>query len=561
MNIGTKYPILMALAACVVTYAFRPASAQAQSADPRSMTQEETAARLRTPVPASEMRQFQSDLGGLVQSLYQLNASHPDAQRSMVAIMQKLTTLTPDQWTALANAYDRKSLSDGVALIRANMPASRPGGGVVSAPRAIAATPRILTSGGEVTPLDTPAPTSSNPVIDPDTNTSLVEPGYGPCTPNYVNANNDFNGIYPIPSNSNTDYGLFIGLNVANAAQIPLNFLCTEITVILGEGTNLPECIIAAIDQAIAFGLQLGLQISDWCNSSVLSAENDAAWWNTIAIFNNLNSGVSAIETQITNTETDLDNHLTNVDSDINAHITAIDTDIDNHITAINTNVNTGLTSSISSLSSQLTATNTDIDNRITAVNTAVTNASSSLNTQLTSVDTDIDTRIAAVSANTSSSATAVESLLATDITAADADIDARITNADTDIDTHIAGIDTDIDTRLAAVDADVLAQGSQIGTEISTLQSLNLRIAIEKSLEQGLSIGLFELPKAEGGYLELVGTIVQSVITNLVAAGQSIGTSGTAQKYENTGNADYTAGQFKAAYYSYMSAYQTAVK
>ncbi|HVR23612.1 MAG TPA: hypothetical protein VMU26_09840 [Candidatus Polarisedimenticolia bacterium] len=551
MKIGTKYPILMALAVCVATYASYPTGAHAQSVSSRQMTQQETADRLRTHVPANEMRKFQSDLGTLVQSLYELNAAHPDTQKQMVSIMQRLTTLTPDQWTAMANAYDRPSLSDGVERIKSAMPnrTTRPGGQVVSRERTLA-----------VTPLNTPAPNSSNSVIDPDTNTSLVEPGYGPCTPNYIDANNDFNGIFPIPSNATTDYGLFIGLNVANAAQIPLNFLCQELVVILGEGTNLPECIIAAIDQAIAFALQLSLQITDWCNGSVLAAENDSAWWNTIAIFNNLNTGVASIETQITNTQTDLDNHITSVDSDLNAHITAIDTDIDNHVAAINVNVNTSFTGAISNLSTQLTATNTDIDSRVTAVNTSVTNTNSSLSNQLTAMDTDIDTRIAGVNSNTSGNITTVESLVATDIGAADMDIDARITNADTDLNTHLTLVDNDLNTHLSAVDADVLAQGSLIGTEIATMQSLDLRVAIEKSLEQGLAIGLFETPKAEGGYLELVGTIVQTVITNLVAAGQNVG-SGAAQKYENEGNTDYAAKSFKSAYYAYMSAYQTAVK
>lgn len=124
-------------------------------------------------------------------------------------------------------------------------------------------------------------------------------------------------------------------------------------------------------------------------------------------------------------------------------------------------------------------------------------------------------------------------------------DIDARIANAVTTLNTSLTAVDTDLNTHLSAVDADVLAQGGLLGTEISTMQSLDLRIAIEKSLEQGLAIGLFETPKAKGGYLELVGTIVQTVITNLVAAGQNVG-SGAAQKYENTGNADYAAGALR---------------
>ena len=551
MKIGTKYPILIALAICAAMYGASPASAQAQSRQSRPMTQQETADALRVPVPEDEMQRFQSDLGTLLHALYDLDASRPDTQKQMLNIEQKLTTLTPDQWTALANAYDRPSLSQGVERIKAAMPNlnGRPGG----------QGPRRQNSFG-VTTLDTPVPTSSNSVIDPDTNTSLVEPAYGPCTPNYIDANNDFNGIYPIPSNSTTDYGLFIGLSIANAAQIPLNFLCQELVVILGEGTNLPECIPAAIDQAIAFALQLALQITDWCNGPVLAAESDAAWWNTIAIFNNLNTGVTAIQTQITSTETDLDNHITSVDADLNAHITAIDTDIDNHVAAINVNVNTGLTNSISNLSSQLTATNTDIDNRVTAINTSLANFNSSLSSQITASDTDIDTRIAGLNTTTSSSFTSIGSLIATDIAAADTDIDARITNAVTTLNTNLTAVETNLNAHLSAVDTDVLAQGSLVGADIATLQSLDLRVAIEKSLEQGLAIGLFELPKAQGGYLEYVGTIVQTVITNLVAAGQSVG-SGQAQKYENTGNTEYAAGSFKSAYYSYMSAYQTAVK
>jgi hypothetical protein len=57
-----------------------------------------------------------------------------------------------------------------------------------------------------------------------------------------------------------------------------------------------------------------------------------------------------------------------------------------------------------------------------------------------------------------------------------------------------------------------------------------------------------------------VVGTTVQTVINGLVAAGKSVG---KAQTYENEGNTAFAAGagNYKTAYYDYMSAYQTATK
>jgi len=465
MRIRRKYPILLALALSLATYASRPASAaQPQSRRPRQNAQ--TAAdALRTPVPEGDLQTFASDLSTLARALHDLNPNRPDVQNRMIQAEQAIGALTPEQLTMLANAYDRPALSQSMERLRSLMPS-------------LSATPGQ--AGATLRPdLAIQKPGGALHADDASTTTTLSTANYSMCTPT---TSTSFLGS-TIPSDFPTDYGLFIALQIANGAQIPLNFLCTEITVILGEGTNLPECIIAAIDQAIAFGLQVTLSTFELCDSTVLSAENDSAYFNTIAIYNNLATDTSLIQDQLTSVENDLDTHITAVNSDLNAHITLIDSDIDSHVTGINTNVNTNLTA----------------------------------------IDVDVDTHVAA---------------------------------ADLDIASKLALVDTDLNHHLSTVDADVLARDTQVDGEIATLQALDIRMEIEKSLALGISVGLFETPKAEGGYLELVGTIVQTVINGLVAAGQ---TCGTAQTSENAGNTVYAAGKFKTAYSDYKAAYQAA--
>src|SRR5208337_4959398 len=240
-------------------------------------------------------------------------------------------------------------------------------------------------------------------------------------------------------------------------------------------------CVAAAAAKILEFALEVSLDTLQFCDPNVLQAENDAAYFNTIAIYNNLATDTSLIQ-----------DHLTSVDSDLNAHITAIDADIDNHVTGINTNVDTNLTA----------------------------------------IDTDIDTHVAA----------------------ADLDIATRVLNVDTDLNTHLNAVDANLNTQLSTVNANALASSSAI----ATLQALDIRMEIEKSLALGIYVGLFETPKAHGGYLELVGSTVQTVINGLVAAGQ---TCGKAQTSENAGNTAYAAGLYRTAYTDYMTAYQIAAK
>jgi hypothetical protein len=549
MTTERKCPILLALTVSLASYAGLPAGAQAPSNPsqrihlaPGSLSQDsETVLNaLRAPVPANELKKFAGDFTTLVHELHDLNSLHPEVQGSMIETQRKLAALTPAQWTALANAWDRTALSSVVQRLG-------------SRPRRPEATPSLTAATPEPgAELSKPAAMAAEDVSA--TNTLSVA-NYGICAPTSAPS---FLGADSIPSSTSTDYDLFASLQAANAALIPLAVLCDDFVEILGEGTNAEGCIPYGIAEAVAFAIQTSLQADEFCDSGVLGAENDAAYFNTIAIYNNLNTGVTSITNQLASTQNDLDGHLTKVDSDVNAHITAIDADIDTHVAAINTNVDTSIANANANLTAQITAIDNDIDGRVTGVSSSVANAVSSLSTQITSTDTDIDARLAAVNTNTNSSVSAVNADIDNHVAAATVNIDTAVANADTDVDNHLTAIDADLNTRLAAVDAHVLAQGSQAGSEITTLQAINLRLEIEQSLAAGATVGIFETPKAQGGYLELVGTTVQTVITGLVAAGQSVG---NAQSNENAGNTAFAAGQFLAAYYDYMSAYQTAAK
>lgn len=101
-----------------------------------------------------------------------------------------------------------------------------------------------------------------------------------------------------------------------------------------------------------------------------------------------------------------------------------------------------------------------------------------------------------------------------------------------------------------------------------TALLDLLLRLQIEADLAKsggdddddggGSAVALFLTPTANGGYLDLVQTIVTQTLANIRNAGGSIG---SAQTYLNQANAFKTAGKFKDAYKSYRKAYKAAAK
>jgi hypothetical protein len=182
------------------------------------------------------------------------------------------------------------------------------------------------------------------------------------------------------------------------------------------------------------------------------------------------------------------------------------------------------------------------IDQHLTLIDTAISG-------QNISIDADVDNRIVAV----------------------DTDLASRIVNTDADLNNHVTGIDTDLNTHLNSVDTDLITRATQIDTEVGMqssdftlsvprpvgLRELALRLKIEQALTTGQMIGLFELPQAKGGYLDLVRSTVVDVINKMLSAGLSVG---TASKSLTTGDSNVATGQYKTAYKYYASAYQAAV-
>jgi hypothetical protein len=288
-----------------------PAIAQTQSKNTPAdaATLAATLDFLKTPVPENELQSFSSDLLSLVRKLHDLNSAHPEIQLSMIQTELKISTLTPEQLTMLANAFNRPALSKAVQSLRSLKPKSK------ASSRLANATPQ-LGSG---------APIQQTQVSPAD---SLTPPDYGMCTPSPPPT---FLGAFPIPSDPSTDYGLFVGITVASVVQTVLNYGCDTIFVILGEGTNVVLCVIAEIAGAILYALQETMQIADFCDVSVTSARSDAAYYNTVAIYDNLAADtavltdlIQGVSTQVTNLGTTVNGDFTTLNNNLNMVATEI---------------------------------------------------------------------------------------------------------------------------------------------------------------------------------------------------------------------------------------------
>jgi hypothetical protein len=92
-------------------------------------------------------------------------------------------------------------------------------------------------------------------------------------------------------------------------------------------------------------------------------------------------------------------------------------------------------------------------------------------------------------------------------------------------------------------------------------LRDLILRTQIEADLAteaSAVTVALYALPAAQGGYLDLVRTIVTETIAKIQAAG---GSTSNAQAFLSDANAAKAAGDFKTAYSLYRKAYKAAGK
>ena len=380
-------------------------------------------------VSQQDFATFQTNVQNLVGFL-QHTAGSDTTQLSLASDLQnKISSLTSDQLYQVASSFNVAAFNNAVASITSTQPTQR-----------------------------NPANT------DPPSN--LFNPNFLICQ--LVQQAASSAGQTLVPSDPGTIKALDVSIAVAKVAAIGADKLCSGVVVVAGEGTTLPQCIIAEVLDLIAQGLTRAKQILTFCDPVVASAEVEAAWQNTVTI-----------DTDLANHDVNTSNHLSQIDQ----HLTQIDAEVTSHSNA---------------------------------------------------VDTDLAGRVVAV----------------------DADIASRLVNVDTDLNNGLTAVHTDLNGHLNLVDTDLTNRATQIDDEISTFQTLNLRLQIEQALAAGQQIGLFEMPTSQGGYLELVRSIVVDTINKVLASGLTVG---TASKSLTTGDAAKAAGQFKSAYRSYASAYQAA--
>jgi hypothetical protein len=463
---SSRQMLTVAIAVPLALCAIRPAKAQTPSSrSPQgfplqyhdtsdAQVQQHVIRAQAQALSAVDVATFQANLQSLVNWLSQTATKNPNQQAQISDLQTQINNLTSDQMTQLANSFDAAAFNTAVTIITSTQPA----------------TPTL-------------------PSTDPPAN--LFPVVYGPCAPTA--------GPPAIPSDPGTIHALLIAIEVAKGADVVAGDACSSFIDILGEGTNLPGCIVKLIADLILFGLQTAHDQMVFCDSNDLFTWVDANWQNTIVI-----------DTDIAN----LAGNTTNSFTQVLNQLTTVNTDVDNHI---------------SSIAGNTTAQFTQVNNQLTAVST-------SLSKQTTAVDVDVDSHIAAI----------------------DVDLNNHLTNVDADVKNTTTAIDTDIGNHLNQVDTDVLKRDTQIDTEIGTLQTLALRLKIEHVLAAALTLELFEVPQAQGGYLETVRAIVSDIISKLLAAGQTVG---TATKWLALGDAALAAKQYKTAYQDYSAAYQTAVK
>ena len=128
------------------------------------------------------------------------------------------------------------------------------------------------------------------------------------------------------------------------------------------------------------------------------------------------------------------------------------------------------------------------------------------------------------------------------------------ITNRVDEVQTGLQSLQANVDV-LENTEVTILKKADTQIANLGTFQDLQLRMAIEQNLETtgNAPIGLFQLPAAYGGYLE----IVRSIVTETLAKEAAVGNPSTkAMTYLNQANAAFAAGTYKTAYGLYRKAY-----
>src|SRR6266498_3974392 len=157
--------------------------------------------------------------------------------------------------------------------------------------------------------------------------------------------------------------------------------------------------------------------------------------------------------------------------------------------------------------------------------------------------------RLIAKAGNTQATIAAVQATVQTVETQTDT-VDTAVTalnNILNDITNRVDDVQTGLQTLQANVDTEI--------ANLGTFQDLQLRMQIEDNLDRTEKdpIGLFQLPAAYGGDLEVVRSIVTETLAKEAAVGNA---SPKAMTYLTQANAAFAAGNYKTAYGLYRKAY-----
>jgi len=278
--------------------------------------------------------------------------------------------------------------------------------------------------------------------------------------------------------------------------------------------------------------------------AAYIAAEESALVLETFNLIYERCSGdqdVADILSSISNVQTSANTIISND----NANTTNILGSITSATSTITNNDNTNKTAIISNATTNTSTITTAVTNAQTSIN----NTSNSNTTAITTAVTDART---AIVNNDNANATTLNTNLTTaknTIIANDNTNTTNIVNNDnTNKNTIVANDNTNATNIVNNSNANTLA-----------LNDLILRSQIEADLateSNGVKVAWYMTPTANGGKLDLVQQIVTLTLSNIQAAGGSIG---NAQSFLTKANQDKAAGNFKSAYDNYRKAYKAA--
>ena len=387
------------------------------------------------------------------------------------------------------------------------------------------------------------APQNINALLKPDFRQHLearraANKAGGGVIPNAVTPDNCADGISA--DVSNTD------IAAAQSASLAAHAIADAVPPVL----NIPAVAAYVITDAIVISLETLKAIKDDCTAldatsvqgiidgaktEIINNDN----FNKTTIVNNDDTNKDTILSNLTSSTTSINNNVTASKSEIiandNSNKTMLTTAIANAKNDIIANDNSNKTMLTTAINDAQTSLTTTGSSNTTAITTAITNATNTI------VNNDNSNKTMIVNNDNANALT-----LNTNLTNAKNTI---IANDNTNTANIVNNDNTNTTTLINSGNANTTA-----------LTDLLLRSQIEADLateSNGVKVGWYMTPTANGGKLDLVKQIVTLTLANIQAAGGSIG---NAQSFLDRANADKAAGNFKSAYDNYRKAYKAAV-